>query len=224
MIPNRSQFEGIMRQSFEEQFNSLTPQNILSLLSNDLESWNQIASNYLRIPGRIQFFLNAYDEATNDEERRLVIRSFDPRDFGNEIVDPSDLIKDMNTGGKYPDVGSVVQRRSVQVDGTSIGNTLIFTAPPSNRIIPVAVSFYLLNAVGLSVVSTCSIGTNGPNYNNILGATALTGLTANTTLVGTALTGLFSSVAPGADVYCRVSVPATATTYNIICTVIGFMV
>lgn len=106
------------------------------------------------------------------------------------------------------------------VVGTVQAATLIFT--PAARFTPVSVVFELMSVTGFAVVATASIGTNSAAYNNLLVASALTGLSAANNIINFNVTALTSSVASGTGVYVNVSVAATATTYVLKVSIVGF--
>lgn len=93
---------------------------------------------------------------------------------------------------------------------------------------PFFIIVMLRNVVGFTSVPTLSIGTNGPNYNNVLPATALTGVDVNGEYyripVGTSLAGgVFRGMSPGDSVSLKanVTVGAVATAYDIEVQIVG---
>jgi hypothetical protein len=104
---------------------------------------------------------------------------------------------------------------------------LLDTAP--TPFMPMFLIVMLRAVSGFTSVPTISIGTNAPNYNNIVPATALTALDAVGeyfrvpigTAVGTG--GVFRGMAPESSVSVKanVTVAAVATTYDIEVQIVG---
>lgn len=107
---------------------------------------------------------------------------------------------------------------------TAVGNTLIGTTENgTQRFYPLFAVISVRSASGVLTVGTVSIGSNASNYNNIMPATALTGLTAIDLMLKVQLAAsAIQSVAPNTDIYLRVSVAATGTQKNCDVTVIGY--
>lgn len=221
MSLTREEFETVLKDLF---YNLAFPTNIRTfqqcIVTNSKTMMNVFATNYLNAQERISFYLDAWDNAVGQPAKDVVVGTV-VSDLGNLSVDPEDAYLWLATEGHFGDVRSTF---SAIVDGTTIGNTSIFTCPAGKRFIPEIVSITLLDILGLSIVSTCSIGTNASFYNNIMPATVLTGLSGQNSRFGVFLTGISSTVAPLQQVFCRVSVADTATTYNINVSVSGFLI
>lgn len=108
------------------------------------------------------------------------------------------------------------------VDGTSLASTPIFTSENGRRFRVLSTIFELTNTSGFISVATCSIGTNAVTYNNILAATALTGVSAvNAGLQQNILT-VTDSIAPSTEVRVNIGVVAIAATYLLKVTIVGY--
>jgi hypothetical protein len=115
---------------------------------------------------------------------------------------------------------------SGSIDAKTTGATKIATTENgSQRFIPKTVIIELTAATAVTVVATLSVGTNSATYNNILAATALTGLSAlnNIVMIHLPATAI-SSIAPNTDIYVNVTIGATATTANIRVDVDGYYI
>lgn len=102
----------------------------------------------------------------------------------------------------------VVFKSGVNVNGKAVGNTLIFTLPPSPLYFyPTGISIRQVNVSGAGTNPSIQIGTNSPNYNNIattsLLSTVLGLLDVNN---GVPIMGTFSPpLAGGSAIYVRVA-------------------
>jgi hypothetical protein len=110
------------------------------------------------------------------------------------------------------------------IDGKTTGATLITTTENGvRRFYATAVLFELTAVAVLIGVCTASVGTNGATYNNLLAATALTGVSVVNNMLRLPIGAVaVSSVAPNTDVYINITIGATATTYTIRAVVEGF--
>jgi len=106
------------------------------------------------------------------------------------------------------------------LDGKTTGSTLIFT--PISRFTPIFLTMELTSVSGFVTVASCSDGTNGASYNNILGISALTGVLAANNLLTFPIVTLVSSVASGTGVYVNITTGAVATTYVLKVSIKGF--
>lgn len=106
------------------------------------------------------------------------------------------------------------------LDGTTTGSTLIFT--PISRFTPISVTLELTSVTGFVTVASCSIGTNGASYNNLLGISALTGILSANNLLTFPITSLISSVASGTGIYVNITTGAISTTYILKVSITGF--
>lgn len=110
------------------------------------------------------------------------------------------------------------------VDGKTIGNTSMFDSVSTGWYFLWA-SFWSNNAGGVVTPPTVSIGTNSPNFNDIMPAASLTGLTgSNLTLTIPIITAAIRSpFAAGTTITLRVSVAATATSFNFDTVLVGLV-
>ena len=248
MTITRQEFESLLKQIYNPQVFTDSFQSFESVMTNDKEKMDIILTRYLRAQGRIQFYLTEYDNAPTDPEKDAVVGSVDGI-LGEATVNPDDArlwpptdgvwgnIYNANavtdnapvqwdgTSGMLLKEGNPVEnlvRFNASVDGTNVGDTLIFTSPASKRFIPISSHLMLLDVVGLSLVATVSMGTNASTYNNIMGATLLTGLNAENQIITNTLNGPYASVAPSTQVFCRVSIASTATTYQLMASLVGY--
>lgn len=110
------------------------------------------------------------------------------------------------------------------IDAKTTGSTKIGTTENgAARFIPKTIVIELTGASAIIGAATLSVGTNSSSYNNILAATALTGVSTLNNIVMLHLpTTVISSIAPNTDIFVNVSVGATATTANIRVDVDGY--
>jgi len=224
----REEFQEYLNNTFYNlAFPSDTRSFQQAVITNSEALYDAFATSYLRAVERINFYLTQWDNAPNQAAKDAVAGSV-VSDLGSSPVTPDNAYAWPPTGHfgdvKGPvDTNNVSRTYSTIVNGTSAGNTSIFTAPSGKRFVPQLVNFTVLQATGLSIVATCSIGTNPSSYNNIMGATLLSGLTGQNNKLGVSLTGVISTVSAAEEVFCRVSIPSTATNYNILASVTGFL-
>lgn len=122
----------------------------------------------------------------------------------------------------YKLVSSYVGYSDANVNAKNTGATLIFTTVDVNKLFfPYRVRVYATNLSGVVAPPTLSVGTNASNYNNIIPATALTGLTTNSTYIDILPTFPTASLASGVQVFVNVTGGANATTYGIRLAVYG---
>jgi hypothetical protein len=112
-------------------------------------------------------------------------------------------------------IPTYVGYNETNVNCKNTGSTLIFTNPASSgQFFPSKIRVYGGNLVGIVTPPTLSIGTNASSYNNILVATALTGLT-NTGYIDYAITFPGTLLTAGTGVFVNVTIAANATTYGV---------
>lgn len=104
---------------------------------------------------------------------------------------------------------------------TGATNTIIGSTPYDLQLIECHVR--LVSVTGFTTEPTVSVGTNATSYDNIIGATTLTGLsTADDTFAFT-LSQVKAVVPASTSIRFRVSTGATATTYtgyvSLVCTI-----
>lgn len=222
-----------------------------AFLTNDKALGDTYRTNFLRADDKISTYLTAWDAAVGDAAKEAVEASVS-LDLGSASVTPSDAVKWPVSGGLFGDVkspgssvvdGALVSYngtsgqlinsatlengivvKNVAVDGKTVGNTLIFTTDAVKTFVPVSINVTITSVSGLSLVSTVSVGTNSPNYNNICAAALLTGLDSNKETLQLPLIGNLSAIAPSTAVYTRVSIGSTATTYDLNVAIAGFYI
>lgn len=109
------------------------------------------------------------------------------------------------------------------IDAKIAGNSLIAHVPQSKG--PFFVEFVAARLAAISTlttVPTVSVGTNNPNYDNLVAATPMTGINVVNNLARPSLVAKSGIVPADTDVYVRVSIGAVATTYTIDVSIIGF--
>jgi hypothetical protein len=105
---------------------------------------------------------------------------------------------------------TLVRTRKSGIDLKTVASTLLFTTENAGKkFIPTRANFIVTAASGLTLPATVSIGTNASSYNNILVATALTGLVAAEKVLPTPLTTAIDRVAANTGIYANVSIAAT---------------
>ncbi len=108
------------------------------------------------------------------------------------------------------------------IDGKTTGSTEIDTTSASLRFVPMFIQIEPTTATAVVVPSSISIGTNSPNYNDILAITALTGLTSSNIMLQLTPAALSSSLAASTGVFVKVTTGATATTFTLRVSILGF--
>lgn len=106
------------------------------------------------------------------------------------------------------------------IDGNTTGSTQIFV--PTSQFTPLMLTFEATLVSGFVGVSSCSIGTNGASYNNILAISALTGVIATNNVLSFPLSLPISSVSSGTGIFVNVTIGALGTTYTTKVSIIGF--
>lgn len=112
----------------------------------------------------------------------------------------------------------------VTIDAKITGSTVINPTEGSRRFYPVFATFEIIAASAIVGVPTLSLGTNSSTYNNIMTATALTGLTSVNKILNTSnlLTVVADSVAPSTEIRVNVTVGAVSTTATLKVMLHGF--
>lgn len=108
------------------------------------------------------------------------------------------------------------------VDGTTAASTTIGTTEGSGRFIPLYANVQLQSTTGFAVVASLSIGTNSTDFNNIVPITALTSVSSANLMVNIPLVSVISSVAASTAISVKITTPATATTYVLRVTLVGW--
>lgn len=115
--------------------------------------------------------------------------------------------------------------QTLNIDGKSIGDTDLFTSVDGGGWWIIAASFLTPDAVAVVTPPTVSIGTNSPNFNDVMPATVLTGLTSSNQTITVPITTAAQRIpaSAGTTFTLRVSVAANATSYTFSVTVIGIV-
>lgn len=118
----------------------------------------------------------------------------------------------------------LVQLTIKSIDGKAVAATKIGTTVNDGRkFIPMFAIFHVTAATAIVTPCTLSIGTNSSTYNNILAATALTGMTAIDLVMQLGMNAAASSVvAANTDIFANITVGATGTSISIDVTLLGF--
>lgn len=103
---------------------------------------------------------------------------------------------------------------------TSVGDAILASVESGRTFIPTIAYVRLTAVVGFVAVPSLSIGTNSTSYDNILGATALTGLITANTVYAMA----FPATVPAAtaDVYVKVATATASATYTVTIDLFGY--
>lgn len=245
----RQEFENSLKSIFQSQVFNNNFECFEAVYTNDQSKVYDILTRYLRALGRIAFYLGEWDAAPDQPSKDAVVGSVNG-DLGNASVDPSSALMWPDAGGLFGNVkgpssatdqgisvfngttGKLLAQQeattglvvfTAPVNGKVVGNTLLGTVPAGKTFIPVKATYTLTAISGLSLVATVSVGSNSPNYNNISAATALTLLNALGVTVNLDLSSP-ASIPEGGEIFARVSVASTATTYNLQASVIGFYI
>lgn len=115
---------------------------------------------------------------------------------------------------------SIIQVSSV--DGKTAASTTIGTTEAGGRFVPLYANIQLQSTTGFAVVASLSIGTNSTNFDNILPITALTSVSSANLMINVPLVAVISSVAPSTAISVKITTPATATTYVLRVTLVGW--
>ncbi len=109
------------------------------------------------------------------------------------------------------------------VDGKTTGPLTLFTTNEEGPFVPTQLIAGVIGIAGFTSVPTMSLGTNSPNFNNIIAATPLTGLNA---LGKYAVLAIASGTAvPSLTlIQFNITVAAVATTYQLGFNLIGYYV
>jgi len=106
---------------------------------------------------------------------------------------------------------------------TGVASTQIgITENGTERFFPLFCVITVSSATLLTIAGTMSVGTNSASYNNILVATAMTGLTGLYNMLTMNLTTLVSSIAANTPIFVNVTVGATATSSTFDVYLFGF--
>lgn len=115
---------------------------------------------------------------------------------------------------------SIVVESVSAIDGTAAAASTILT--PGSRFYPISVTFELTSVSGFAVVASASVGTNSTSFNNILAITALTSVSTANNILTVPLSSVIASVAASTAIAVKVTTPATATTYVLKVSLLGY--
>ena len=107
----------------------------------------------------------------------------------------------------------------VRATGMDLRNATSFVIMTTNvdelfRFHPITLVMQLTAVSGFVAVPTISLGTNASNYDNLVPATALIGMSTVNDAIAFSIVGRpYPSMAAGTEIRLRVSVAANATTY-----------
>jgi hypothetical protein len=125
----------------------------------------------------------------------------------------------------YRDMVALQALTRTGISGTSTGSTLIETIDIPVRFVALFINIEVTTLTGtVTTVPTVSIGTNATSYNNLLSASALTGVTVSNRVIQFSSTALATSVTGGTGIYANVTVAATGVSlvYTMRVSVLGF--
>lgn len=108
------------------------------------------------------------------------------------------------------------------VDGTVGASSTIGTTEGSGRFVPLYVNVQLQSVTGFAVTASISIGTNSTDFNNILPITALTSVDTANEILNVPLVAVISSIAASTAISVKVTTAATATTYIMRISLVGW--
>lgn len=117
----------------------------------------------------------------------------------------------------------IIQTTNISLLSTGVQTLFTTQNLSGQRFVPVHLVFELITVSGFTAVPTLSFGQNGGSFNDILGASALTGVSVANNMIAfnldlTAISTIANNVAVGINV----TVGATSTTYAGNFYVLGF--
>lgn len=148
------------------------------------------------------------------------------------LADSINAVYEVQDNGNYRTPRSVFSQtvelmeggyRSSIIDGTTTGATKLATVnnPNFSSYCPTGILFYLAGSNTLTGQPTVSIGTNSPNYDNILSATLLT-LTATRKYTYIPIVATTSSIsAASTDIFINVQIASSALGYSFQSQILG---
>lgn len=122
---------------------------------------------------------------------------------------------------KLLNTGNLSYFQLANLNAASSSTSLIATTDASQTFIPLYVSIQLTAVAGLLIVASFSLGTNAA-VNNILAITLLAGLTSTNLILNIPIVSVISNIAPSTPISVKVTTPATASTYVLKVSLIGF--
>ena len=81
--------------------------------------------------------------------------------------------------------------------------------------------FQVISASGVVSAPIVSVGATGPSYTDIIDTTTLTGIASAGDTAVVATRTILHKVSAGVPIYVNISTPASATTFNFKCVLIG---
>lgn len=106
-----------------------------------------------------------------------------------------------------------------EINGASTGDIIIVNLP--SELIVRNVTLDLTDVSGLVTPAVVSIGQNVGTYNNLITATAMTGLSVVNTIFPIIIDSIVPVMQASTNIVLRVVTAAIATTYKFKCTIIG---
>ena len=107
------------------------------------------------------------------------------------------------------------------IDGTTLATSTLGTTEGASRFTPLYISIQLQSTSGFVVAAALSIGTNA-GVDNILPITTLTGISSANLMINLPLVAIISTVAASTAISLKITTAATATTYVLKASLIGF--
>lgn len=121
----------------------------------------------------------------------------------------------------YKNPNDLVVLTLSNINGALQATSTLATTDPTGRFTPLYVSVQLQSTTGFAVVASLSIGTNG-SVNDILPITALTGISSSNLMINLPLVAIISTIAAATAISVKITTAATATTYVLKVSLIGF--
>lgn len=113
--------------------------------------------------------------------------------------------------------------KSPVINGSAVASTLIGTTDSLMRFLVRQNQAMTVTVTGSTATSpVISIGTNSPTYDNIVAAFTLSALTAASKILNLGVSSLITTIAPGTQIFVRVSTASSAATYNFRVSLFGF--
>ena|SRR6185436_4732959 len=109
------------------------------------------------------------------------------------------------------------------IDGTALATSTLGTTEPSGRFTPLYASIQLQSTTGFAVAASLSIGKNA-GVDDILPITALTGINSANLMINIPLVAVISSLSASSTISVKITTGATASTYVLKVSLIGFYI
>lgn len=121
-------------------------------------------------------------------------------------------------------IGSPVTLSTIpNIDGKTIGSTLVYTVPVGKTAIIISARVRCAVASSITIGPACSVGSS-PGATDIFASIAINALTASPKLYGFVLFGMSTSVPAGGNIYFNVDIAATGTSQALTVDVVGYLV